>query len=128
MTSRPVSLILAAGLLILIGVSGMAAGGSLLGAASGRGVPQPGVGGAVTIGAGMAAYGFASVVAGVALLMLQRRGWWIGVVLVVIGLAGLVAVNLVVGALDFVLLFGVVVWGATLAYLLAPATRSALRP
>lgn len=128
MTSRPISLILAAGLLLLIGVSGMAVGGELLGAA-GRGAALPGGQGAASaVGFAMAAYGFASVVAGVALVLLHRAGWWFGVAVAVIGLAALVAINLAIGALDEILLFGVAVWGLTLAFLLAPATRRAIRP
>jgi hypothetical protein len=127
MISRPISLILAAGLLILIGVSGMAAGGGILGAASGRGSAQSGLGQVAAIGAVMAAYGFAAVFAGVALLLFGRWAWRLGVFLIVVGLAVLVAVNVIVGALDPVLLFGVAVWGATLWFLMAPATRSAVQ-
>jgi hypothetical protein len=127
MISRPISLILAAGLLILIGVSGMAAGGGLLGAASGRGPAQSGLGQAAAIGAVMGAYGFAAVFAGVALLLFRRWAWRLGIFLILIGLAVLVAVNVIVGALDPVLLFGVAVWGANLWFLMAPATRSAVQ-
>jgi hypothetical protein len=127
MISRPPSLILAAGLLILIGVPGMAVGGGLLGAASGPGSAPPGLGEAATIGVAIAAYGFAAVFAGVALLLFRRWAWWLGVFLIVIGLAGLVAVNIVVGTFDPILLFGAVVWGANLWFLMAPATRSAVQ-
>jgi hypothetical protein len=127
MTARPISLMFAAGLLMLIGVSGMAAGGGLLGAAAGRGPAQPGLGQVATIGVAMAAYGFAAVFAGVALLLFRHWAWRLGVFLIVIGLAGLVAVTIAVGAFDPILLFGVAIWGANLWFLMAPATRIAVQ-
>lgn len=123
MIARPISLILAAGLLILIGFSGMAAGGGLLGL-----VPQSQSttaevrAAALALGTGMAAYGFIAVLAGVALLILRRWAWRLGIMLAVVGLVLLGGALLAVGP-DGILGFGVIVWGATLACLVAPDTR-----
>jgi hypothetical protein len=125
MTARPISLILAAGLLILIGASGMAVGGGLLGlVADGVDIGPDVRAAAVAIGTTIAAYGFVAVLAGVALLLLRRWAWRLGVGLVVVGLVALGGALLSVGP-GTVLGFGVATWGATLACLAAPDTRRA---
>lgn len=132
MTTRPIALILAVGLLLLIGLSGMGVGGSLLGYAMD---PRPAAGtpvvpgaqqAAVLIGAGIAGYGFATVMAAAGLVLLRRWGWRLGVVMVIAGLVALVAAIVAAGAIDGLLLFGMLFWGATLATLLADPTRRAV--
>lgn len=132
MTTRPIALILAVGLLLLIGLSGMGVGGSLLGYAMD---PQPAAGtpivpgaqqAAALIGAGIAGYGFATVMAAAGLVLLRRWGWRLGVVMVIAGLVALVAAIVAAGAIDGLLLFGMLFWGATLATLLADPTRRAV--
>ena len=134
MTTRPISLILAVGLLLLIGLSGMGVGGSLLGYAMN---PQPADGtpivvgteqAAVLLGAGIAGYGFAAVVAAAGLVLLRRWGWRLGVMTVVAGLTVLVWAMVAAGALDGLLLFGILFWGVTLVMLLADPTRRAVSP
>lgn len=126
MTQRPISLILAAGLLLLIGASGMAVGGSLLGAAGNGdsfGVDlRPA---ALALGTGIAAYGFVAVFAGVGLLLLRRWGWRVGVGIVVAGLVPQ-GFALVAAGPDAVIAFGIAIWGVTLACLIAPDTRRAV--
>lgn len=132
MTTRPISLTLAVGLLLLIGLSGMAVGGSLLGyaidpQAPGRTPTLPGVQeAAALLGAGIACYGFVTVVAGVGLVLLRRWGWRLGVVTVLTGLIALAGVIVAAGAADSILLFGILFWGATLACVVAAPTRNAV--
>ena len=126
MSARPVSLILAAGLLILIGLSGMAAGGSLLSLVpDSAGMTSDVRAAGLTIGTVIAAYGLVSVFAGVALLMLRRWAWRIGMMVAMLGLVVLV-VALVASGPDVAVLFGIAVWGATLACLVSQDTRRAV--
>jgi hypothetical protein len=126
MTARPIPLILAAGLLILIGLSGMAVGGQLLGAAGNGDVSGVDIrGAALGLGTTIAAYGFLSVVAAVGLLTLRRWGWRLGVLLILLGLVALGSAA-AAGGLDPIIGFGAVLWGATLACLFASETRRAL--
>jgi hypothetical protein len=123
MTARPLSLIFAAGLLLLIGASGMAAGGGLLGSiANGTAMGVDIRGAALALGTMIAGYGFVAVLAGVGLLMLRRWAWLLGILLIAIGLAFLAVATLNAGV-DVILGFGVGLWGATLACLLASDTR-----
>ena len=126
MTARPISLILAAGLLILIGLSGMAAGGDLLATAkSGAEVAADVKFAALALGSTIASYGFAASLAGVGLVLLRRWAWRLGLVIVVIGLA-LLVVAIVDSRLDTLFGFGLALWGATFACLVAEATRNAV--
>ena len=127
MSARPISLILAAGLLLLIGVSGMAAGGGLLGTVA-NGTPETSDvrTAALAIGTTMAAYGFVAVLAGVALLLLRRWAWRLGIALIVLGLVAL-GTSLIAAGGDPVLAFGAILWSATLVCLVAPDTRSGAR-
>lgn len=126
MTARPISLILAAGLLILIGLSGMAAGGDLLATAkSGAEVASDVKFAALALGSTIATYGFAASLAGVGLVLLRRWAWRLGLVLVVVGLVLLVAAIVAAGP-DRVFIFGLAIWGATFACLVAGATRAAV--
>jgi hypothetical protein len=126
MTARPISLILAAGLLILIGLSGMAAGGDLLATAkSGPEVASDVRFAALALGTAIGSYGFAASLAGVGLVLLRRWAWRLGLVLVVVGLV-LLVVAIVAAGPDRVFTFGLAIWGATLACLVARATRDAV--
>ena len=126
MTARPISLILAAGLLILIGTSGMAVGGGLLGSVVNGTATAPDTRAAgITIGSTIAAYGFAAVLAGVALLIFRRWAWRLALLLIVLGLVGLGGALLAVGP-DAVLASGLVIWAVTLVCLVAPDTRRAV--
>jgi hypothetical protein len=126
MSARPVTLILAAGLLILIGVSGIAAAAELVGIATGGGSSVPGVEPlTILIAAALGAYGCGLVLAGIALLLLRRWAWWLGVALIAVGVMALLAPMLVNRSVDQVLSLGVATWGATLVLLLVPDTRRA---
>ena len=126
MTARPVTLILAAGLLILIGLSGMAAGGDLLATAkSGVEVAADVKFAALALGTTIGTYGFAASLAGVGLVLFRRWAWRLGLVLVIIGLI-LLAVAVVAAGPDRVFVFGLAIWGATLACLVATSTRDAV--
>ncbi|HUQ78433.1 MAG TPA: hypothetical protein VM427_06145 [Patescibacteria group bacterium] len=126
MTARPLGLILGAGLLILIGVSGMAAGGGLLGVAlngdSAAGVRQVGL----AIGSVIAGYGFIVVLAGVGLLLLRRWAWRIGLATLLLGLVGLAGALAGTRTFDPILVLGLGFWGLALICLLLPSTNEAL--
>jgi hypothetical protein len=122
MTSRPISLILAAVLLMLIGVSGVGAGAELLAVASGE------VTGAL-IGGGIAAYGLACVAAAIGIYQLRRWGWLLALGSLLVGLAIQLWIQIIVigAAPDSVSVVGLAVWGVTLVLLLVPATRNTIR-
>jgi hypothetical protein len=104
----------AAGLLLLIGASGVAVGLQLLGAMAGAaGDTRPGI----AISAGIAIYGAALVAAGIGVAFRRRWGFGLGLVGIVAGALLLVAL-LVVARGDAILLGGLLVWAATLACLL----------
>jgi peptidoglycan/LPS O-acetylase OafA/YrhL len=128
MSGRPISLLYAAGLLFLIGASGMAAGGGLLGSlANGSTAVAPGVrSAALAIGTTMAVYGFVAVLAGAGLVLLRRWAWRVGIGLIVLGLVALVAAFAGAGG-DLIIGFGLALWVLTLACLVVPSTRAALR-
>jgi hypothetical protein len=119
-TARPITLLVAAGLLILIGVSGFAVGVELMG------VFAPSTT-SVGIAAAVGGYGLAAVVSGVALALLRRWGWWLALVIIGIGIAVLAGIQAaeIGSGVDSVILTGFVVWGVTLALLVAPPTRHA---
>jgi hypothetical protein len=126
MTARPISLILAAGLLILIGLSGLAAGSLLLAAAkSGPEVANDVKFAALALGTAIGSYGFAAAIAGVGLVLLRRWAWRLGLATVIIGLV-LLAVAIVAAGPDQALALGLAIWGATLACVAARGTRDAV--
>ena len=128
MANRPLSLLYAAGLLFLIGASGMAAGGGMLGSVANSGgtladdVRAAGAG----IGTAIAAYGFFAVFAGAGLILLKRWGWRLGLGLIVVGLVFLGTAFAAAG-FDPIIGFGAILWGVTFACLVVPSTRGALR-
>jgi hypothetical protein len=128
MAGRPITLILAGALLILIGVSGILAGAGFLEMAAQRpaGVSADVLQAGIAIGAAMDAYGLAAVLGGMGILTFRRWAWLLAVAVVLIGLV-LLGVAVILGGLEPVLTTGVVIWGATLALLVLPTTRRAIR-
>ncbi|MBA2718702.1 MAG: hypothetical protein H0U52_05555 [Chloroflexi bacterium] len=127
MTQRPISLTLAAALLILIGLSGLMAGGGLLwGAMNGSAVASDVRRAGLGMGSLIAAYALAAAMAGTGLVLGRRWAWRLGLVVSVVGLVALGAAMAGLGDLDAFLLVGVAIWGATAACLFAPATRRAM--
>jgi hypothetical protein len=122
MDGRPQPLIAAIILLVLIGVSGLGVGLTITSGMLSAGTPLVGVG----IGAGIAVYGGLAALAGVGLIWCRRWSWWLGVATIVAGELFLAWLIVLAGG-DEVFAFGVVVWGVTLACLLAPATRTSIR-
>lgn len=128
MSARPISLLFAAALLFLIGASGMAAGGGLLGSVANDG---PAVApdlrtAALGMGTVMAAYGFVAVLAGAGLVLLRRWAWRVGVGLAILGLVTLGWAFAGAGG-DLPIGVGLALWSLALACLVAPPTRAALR-
>lgn len=128
MSARPISLLFAAALLFLIGASGMAAGGGLLGSvANGGTTAAPDLRtAALGLGTVMAGYGFVAVLAGAGLVLLRRWAWRVGVGLTVLGLVALVGAFAGAGG-DVPIGLGLTLWGLALACLVVPPTRAALR-
>ena len=126
MTARPIALILAAGLLILIGLSGMAAGADLVATArSGAELASDVKFAALALGTAIGSYGFAASLAGVGLVLLRRWAWRLGLGLAIVGLV-LLGVAIVAAGPDRVFVFGLTIWGGTLACLAATSTRDAV--
>ena len=124
MAGRPITLILAAALLLLIGVSGVLAGAGFVGMAVQRpaGVSADVLQAGIAIGGAMGAYGLAAVLGGMGILAFRRSAWLLAVAVVLIGLVFL-GVAVFLGGLESVLTTGVVIWGATLGLLVVPTTR-----
>ena len=124
MHRRPLTLLVAALLLLIIGLSGVSAGISLIVAmGSARDVPLVGVG----IGAAIGGYGVLTAVAGIGLLARRRWAWWLGIVSIAAGWLFLVGLVVALGRLDPVFAGGIAIWSVTLACLLVPATRAAAK-
>ena len=117
------SLILAAGLLILIGVCGIGVGAELILVASGAAT-------GALIGGGIAAYGLGCVIAGIGTFLLNRWAWLLALGTIMVGLAVLLWMEIILigAAPDSVSVVGLVIWSLALVLLLAPATRNAVRP
>lgn len=129
MNPRPFPLLIAASLLLVIGLTGLAAGGGLLGVALNTGSQSQGAADlGMAFGSMIAAYGFVTVLAGAALLLLRRWAWKLGIITVVIGMFTLgnavVASELTIPVLGV----GLGVWLATFVLLVLPATRAAVAP
>jgi hypothetical protein len=122
MTGRPASLVFAAVLLVFIGVSGVGAGLELLAVATGELT-------AALIGGGIAAYGLACVAAGIGTFQMRRWGWLLALASIAVGLGVLLWIQalLIGSAPDSVSVVGFLVWGLTLALLVLPSTRAAIR-
>lgn len=117
MSGRPFPAVVAAVLLLVIGISGLSAGVALIAAmGSARDVPPVGVG----IGAAIGTYSALTTGAGVGLLLRRHAAWWLAVLTIGAGLLFLVGmVAVVLRTLDPVFAFGIVVWSVTLACLVA---------
>jgi hypothetical protein len=134
MTARPTTLVLGSALLVVIGLSGLAAGAGFLmllapqssEAASLTRIPGV-VQSGLLIGAIMAAYALAALVSGVGTWIGRRWAWLLGIVTILAGLGILAYCIVLLGGPDPILDFGVVIWAVTLACLLAPSTRRTLR-
>ena len=129
MTARPIPLILASGLLLVIGASGLAVAGGLLGVALNGSAAIPGLATAgLALGTAFAVYAFATIVAGVGLALLRTWAWRLGVLVVVVGLVALGFSILAARGADPILLGGVAFWSAAFVCLVVPPTRAAIRP
>jgi len=134
MTARPTTLVLGSALLLVIGVSGMAAAAGFLmllappsseAANLGRasGVVQSGA----LVGGIMAAYALAALVAGIGTWTGRRWAWLLGIATILVGLGILAYCIVLLGGPDPILDLGVVIWAVTLACLVAAPTRRTLR-
>jgi hypothetical protein len=121
-TGRPYPLVLAAVLLVIIGLSGLGAGITIVQAI--MKAPSVLLVG-VQIGLGIAVYGLVTAIAGIGVFGRQRQFWWLAVGTIGAGLAFLIGLIVITG-LDPVVTSGIAIWGVALASLLAPATRAAL--
>lgn len=121
---RSVVLAVAVVLLLVIGLSGLSVGlGLMVLMANVVGSTWSGI----AIGAGIALYGLAAVIGGIGIwLRRSRRGWWLAVATILLGMGVLGGLSIVVGGLDREFGFGILVCGATLGCLLAPGTRAAV--
>jgi hypothetical protein len=117
----------AIGLLILIGVSGIGAGGGLLSLVGSTGAAADVRGAALAMGSGIAVYGIACAFAAAGVWSRARWGWPLGVVAATVGLVLLIVATAIAGP-DSLLALGLAVWGLTLACLLAGGTRRAAAP
>ena len=130
--ARPVSLVLAAALHLVIGLSGMAVGASLLSAAADSGLASVGISpnDAIALRAivvGILLYGALEVVAAIGI---WRRAVWGWTMALVVDLAGLVVLGwtlAIAGIGDPVLLSGIAIWSIAVALLVVRPTRAALR-
>ena len=134
MTARPTTVVLGSALLLVIGVSGMAAAAGFLmllappsseAANLGRafGVVQSGA----LVGGIMAAYALAALVAGIGTWTGRRWAWLLGIATILVGLGILAYCIVLLGGPDPILDLGVVIWAVTLACLVAAPTRRTLR-
>ena len=134
MTARPTTLVLGSALLLVIGVSGMAAAAGFLmllappsseAANLGRapGVVQSGA----LVGGIIAAYALAALVAGIGTWTGRRWAWLLGIATILVGLGILAYCIVLLGGPDPILDLGVVIWAVTLACLVAAPTRRTLR-
>jgi hypothetical protein len=122
LSGRPLPLVLAVVLLLLIGLSGLLAGLTIIQTMAGA-APLPTAG--VAIGVGIAAYGVVATAAGLGLLRRRGVAWRAGVLVLGAGLLVQVAL-LAVSRLDAVSAVGLAIWGLALACLAVPATRRAI--
>jgi hypothetical protein len=122
MTGRPIGLLIAAVLLVVIGVSGLLAGLELLAVGASDAGREPA---AIAIPGGIVAYGAAAIVAGCWVLARRRWAHRLALVTIAFGLVVLAWQTTLLGP-DPVTLFGVALWGCLLVLLLLPAVRAAV--
>jgi len=109
---------IAIGLLVMEGIPGITVGISL--------APAIAAGGLVLV-VGILAYGVASLVGAVGILVGRRWGWPIAIATVLVGLAILVIVLGIAGWRDAVIAGGIASWLVTLGALLMARPRGAAR-
>lgn len=129
---RPSSLLWAVVVHLLIGVSGVAAGlplaaGVLSGSLDRFQPTQRDVLVAAAIAFGVLGYGALEVVGALGVWRRARPGWWVALVVDLVGLAILVWVLGIAGGSDGIIIGGVVLWLIAIGTLVAPSTRAALR-
>ncbi len=125
--NQPITLAAAAILNVIIGLSGLFVGLTLVVASIGIAVPSDTpTAAALGIVVGILIYGVLAIAGGVGVWRRSRRGWWLALLTDAAGLSVLIWSLAVVGR-DVVLMFGVVVWAIALTLLLAPDTRRWLR-
>jgi hypothetical protein len=122
--NQPITLAAAAILNVIIGLSGLFVGLTLLLAIPNMRGTDVAFGDELVFVA-IPLYGLAATVAGIGTWRRMWVGWTLAVVIDGLGLAVLIWATTLVGA-DGVLLFGVVVWTLTLVLLAAPQTRRVL--
>ncbi|MFL5724937.1 MAG: hypothetical protein ACJ77F_01220 [Chloroflexota bacterium] len=123
--NRPATLVGGALINVVIGISGIIVGLSLVGAMTAANVSS-GATRSVTIVLGIPVYGLLAAAGGIGVWMRSRAGWGLAVAVDVVGL-GVLLWAVSIAGLDGVLLFGVAVWGVALALLVTSPTRGALR-
>lgn len=129
---RPSSLQWAVAVHLLIGVSGVAAGlplvaGVLSGALDQFQPTRRDVLVAWAIAFGVLGYGALEVVGAVGVWRRSRPGWWVTLVVDLVGLAILGWTVWIAGGSDGILIGGVVLWLIAITTLVVPSTRAALR-
>jgi hypothetical protein len=122
MAGRPTLSLIGAALLMVVGLSGSAAGVTILQSMLAT-APAEQTGMAIAIG--ILGYGLVLAAGGVGVFLGRRWGWWLGTIGIAIGLAGLIALTLIT-RLDPVFGFGLGLWTFTLVCLVAPSTRRSL--
>jgi hypothetical protein len=128
---RPSSLLWAVAVHLLVGVSGVAAGlplvaGVLSGTLDQFQPTQRDVLVAWAIAFGVLGYGALEVVGAVGVWRRSRPGWWVALIVDLVGLAILVWVLSIAGGSDGILIGGVVLWLIAIGTLVVPSTRAAL--
>jgi hypothetical protein len=117
---------------LLIGISGAIAGVPLVAGFVGGGLDafRPTQRDAILAGGiafGVLGYGVLALLGGIGVWRGSRAGWWLTVIVDVVGLGILGWTVVITSFSDAVLLGGFGLWIAALALLLAPGTRAALR-
>jgi len=121
MKQRPRTLVNAIALNALFGVGGLGVGVQLLIASNAALGVEP-------VLVGIVIYGAVALIAAILLWRVSRIGWWLALGTDGAGLVLLGWVLALSGLGDVVLLIGVVIWVFAIAMLVAPPTRSAIRP
>ena len=115
MATRPAILLVAVGLLLLIGLSGVLVGGGLVAALAGS--PRATTTGYLIFG-GITLYGLVVTAAGLGLAVGRGWGWPLAIASIVLGLVILVVLLGITGWRDGVIGGGIGIWAASLITLL----------
>jgi hypothetical protein len=130
--SRSSTTIWSIALHLLIGISGVSVGIPLVGGFLRGGLDpfepsQRDVALAGAIAFGVLGYGLATVVGAIGIWRGTRAGWWLTVIVDLVGLAVLAWTVAITAFSDELLLGGVALWLVAIGLLLAPGTRAAVR-